>query len=136
MVSDLELRRGGASYTVETLRQLQGLYPQAEWYLIIGSDMLESFHTWSRYTEILELCRLCAASRGGELRANPAFTAEQAERVTVLELEPLAMSSTEIRRRIAAGLDISAFVTPEAAHYIRKRGLYLGRPGGADPIDS
>ena len=62
-VSEIELDRGSTSYTVDTLRELRKIYPDDEFYFIIGSDMLESFTKWYLWETILELCTLCAAPR-------------------------------------------------------------------------
>lgn len=63
-ISDLELVRGGRSYTSDTLRILKDLYPEDELYLIMGSDMLVTLHAWHEPEEILRRCRICAATRG------------------------------------------------------------------------
>ena len=62
-ISDLELRRKGKSYTVQTLEELKELYPDDEFFLIIGSDMLLSFKNWSRYEDILKYASLCVMTR-------------------------------------------------------------------------
>ena len=62
-VSDTELRRVGKSYTYDTLCEIKREYPDAELFLIVGSDMLATFDEWYRYHDILMMCTLCAASR-------------------------------------------------------------------------
>ena len=63
-VSDMEITRGGASFTVDTLETLEGQYPGTEWYLITGADMFLTLGTWWRFEDIAELAVLCAAPRG------------------------------------------------------------------------
>ena len=131
-ISDLEIRRGGKSYTVETMRTLHKLYPRDELYLIIGSDMLLSFDSWYCADEILSLCTLLVLSRENELA--PETLREYAVRTLgltegvgfmILETTPIVLSSTEIRRAIAAGEDVSASLSDEAYEYIKDKGLYL-----------
>ena len=62
-VSDTELLRVGKSYTYDTLCEIKKKYPDAELFLIVGSDMLATFDEWYRYHDILMMCTLCAASR-------------------------------------------------------------------------
>jgi len=129
-ISDLELRRGGVSYTVDTLRALREAHPEAEFFLLVGGDMLASFHTWKDYGKILKMATLCVMRRTQEaLPENPHFTQTQREKVLFLDALPLVISSTEIRLRCASGEDITPFVPPAAAQYICERGLY----GAAKP---
>lgn len=120
-VSDTELRRGGRSYTYETLVSLRQIYPEDRLYLIVGSDMLNSFRQWHRYEDILKLCTLCAARRRGE----DALDRSIGEVITA-EFEPLEISSTDLRTRAAAGEDITPFVGADVAQYIKDKGLYRG----------
>ena len=66
-VSDMEITRGGASFTVDTLETLEGQYPGTEWYLITGADMFLTLGTWWRFEDIAELAVLCAPG-GGDAR--------------------------------------------------------------------
>lgn len=127
--SDLELRRGGRSYTSDTVRQLKERHPLDELCLIMGSDMLVTLHTWHEPQEILRCCRICAASRGDlhrlELEQYVAdhFPAD-VERFTITGLEPVVISSTQIRQRLAAGGDVRDCLTDRELAYIKKKGLY------------
>ena len=131
-ISDLELRRGGKSYTVDTLHTLRDHYPHDELYLIIGSDMLLSFDRWYQYEEILSLCSLLVLSRESEispdtLRQYAVHTLSLTEGIgfSILETAPIVLSSTQIRSAIAAGEDVSTMLTDEAYDYIKEKGLYL-----------
>lgn len=134
-LSTMELDRESDSYTVYTVRVLRKTYPGAKLYLIIGSDMLLSFHKWYKYREIMENCTLCAAPRRREdslkIMRSYLFSqfkiylpAKESEQVILSDAEPFPISSTELRSRIGAGEDVSAYLTEGAYEYIRQRGLY------------
>lgn len=123
-ISSIELDRGDKSYTVETLRELRKIYPDAELYFIIGSDMLETFTRWYRWEEILTLATICAASREDGFRADlSAYTPEQRERIIFLDIEPLEVSSTQIRVEIAKNGTFE-LIDSDVLGYIRENGLY------------
>ena len=122
VVSDLELRRGGTSYTVDTLRHLRADRPDADLYLILGGDSLAAFSTWREPEAILDLARLLVYQRPGSAEAtvSPAILA----RTTVVEAPLLHLSSTTLRARIAAGQTVR-YLVPEAVRvYIAAHGLY------------
>ncbi len=130
-ISDLELRRQGPSYTIDTVRQVRRLAPEAELFLIVGADMLRDFHLWRQFGEILEEARLITLPRPGvelgrlpELRA--ALGDEAVEKILAdVQTTPLVdVSSTEIRARLTAGREIDDLVPPVVAEYIREHGLY------------
>ena len=128
-VSDIELKRGGKSYTVDTLKQVRAMYPEAELYLFMGDDMLLSFSRWYKYEEILELCTLVAACRtkDAELLGNMADYAEKrlggAENVMLCPYEPFEMSSTEVRESLKTRG--STGLSPKVYDYIVSKGLYI-----------
>lgn len=134
-VSRMEIDRGTDSYTVFTLRELKEEYPDAEFYLIIGSDMFLCFHKWYKYREIMENCTLCVASRDDaeslyELRSY-AFSRfriyiEEFEGngIIISPIEPFEVSSSEIRQKIKNGADVSDLIDEKVYQYIKKRGLY------------
>ncbi len=135
-ISSMEIDRASDSYSVYTVRAILEQYPNAELYLIIGSDMFLSFHKWYKYREILEKCTLCVASRSDEtdiqkLRSY-AFTqlrmyigeTLQNEHIILSPAEPFEISSTELRSAIANGEDTHAYLDPAVENYIHDRGLY------------
>ena len=104
-VSDLELRRSGTSYTIDTLSELKNIYPDDELFLLMGSDMLMSFETWKDYKRILELATLAAFSRESDERMQIHAQAERfanAYGVSVCEigLVPTEVSSSELREQL------------------------------------
>ena len=121
-VSPMELERGSRSYTVETLRELKALYPDSELYFIVGSDMLESFDIWDLWQEILSLSVLCAASRDEGYSPDLSRFGKLAERIKIITLDPLEVSSTQIRN--SAGEVSPELLDPKVAAYIREHGLY------------
>lgn len=132
-VSDLEIKREGKSFTVDTLKTLKELYKDDDIYLIIGSDMLLSFHTWKSYEEILSLCTLCVISRedeeGEEILYRYAKDVLCKDRdkgeIVISKTSPLELSSTSIREKIANGERVEEFLEKNTFDYIKEKGLYL-----------
>ena len=119
-VSDIELKRSGKSYTVDTLRELKKRFPDDELFFIIGSDMLESFQRWYCWEEILSLATICAASRENGFEPDwSGYTQEQKSRFVFVTAEPLEVSSTELRRGEKPEL-----IDPAVSEYIKENGLY------------
>jgi nicotinate-nucleotide adenylyltransferase len=116
---DLELRRTGPSYTVDTLRELRVREPGAELFFLTGADNLADLPRWREPDEIARLATLAVVSRAGDTL--PAGSPYPAVAVAVTRVD---LSSTEIRRRVAAGLSIR-YLVPEAVRAVVEReGLY------------
>ncbi len=127
LISDIEMARGGKSYTYDTLCEVKALYPDYELYFIVGSDMLLSFNRWYRYEEILDMCTLCAADRQEEnsvLKQNGVPDFFEGKKLIVSELAPFEVSSTEIRNLIKNGEGTDGLLDPAVRIYIDERGLY------------
>lgn len=127
-VSDLELRRGGKSYTVDTLRTLKQAHPDARLVLMMGTDMFLSFLTWRCPEEILELAELavfCRGEKGEKPRLEEQKTILEARgaKVTLVENPINAISSTDLRRLLIFGC-ADPFLMPGVGEYIRQNGLY------------
>jgi nicotinate-nucleotide adenylyltransferase len=118
-----EVDRAGPSFTLDTVRELAAQYPDHQWLLIIGADQYAKLHTWHDWRALLGLVSLAVANRPGA--QNPPDAAVQAFSHRVLPLPMLDISSTDIRRRVKAGADISALVPPPVARYIETHRLYL-----------
>ena len=121
-VSDIEVKRSGVSYTVDTLREIRALAPGAELFLLIGTDQAEAFTLWHSWEEILRLCTVCALQRDGvplqtdlPLRVLGGFS-------------PLEISSTQLRRRLLLGEDCSSWLALAANAYINEKRLYHPLP--------
>ena len=126
-VSDIELRRKGKSYTVNTLQQIKGIHPDDELFFVMGSDMLLSFHTWREPEEILNLATVCAAGREDGLTAELCSYIQEKyphrkDRFIVFDFDPVEVSSTQLRENFSqADADL---ISPEVENYIQERGLY------------
>ena len=120
-IDDLEIRRGGVSYTVDTLRHYAGKFPGAELFYLIGADQTAQLPQWREAGELARLAQFVVAPRQGEKPgALPAPFRGRA-----LRGFPLAVSSSEIRARVKAGLPVTR-LTPEAvAEAIANNRLYL-----------
>lgn len=125
-VSDIEIKRQGASYTADTVAQIKAVYPQSRLWLVVGTDMLGSFESWRRPGEIAAVCRLAAVARG---HADRDFIIAQARRleksldahVDIVYNRVIEGSSTDFRLGRAHGL-----VPSEIRRYITQNGLYGG----------
>jgi nicotinate-nucleotide adenylyltransferase len=129
-VSRLEVDRGGPSFTVDTLRELHARHPEHELIFIVGGDMAVSLPAWKDPRTVLELAKLAIAERSGALRRDviERLTAEYGDDVTqrleFFDMPRIDISSSEIRRRVAAGRTIRYLVPRAVAEHIARRGLY------------
>ena len=127
-VSDLELQRAGASFTVDTLRALCEQDPDTQWYLITGADMFVTLRTWHRFEDIANMAVLCTVPRDGTdtaaLQAYAASLEQDGIRCYVDDAPVLDVSSTEIRDRIRAGENLDGLVPKTVEEYIVQHGLY------------
>ena len=132
-VSDLELTREGASFTVDTLEELSRLHPDTRWYLITGADMFVTLRTWYRFEDIARLAVLCTVPRAGtDTEKLNAYAADlQADGIECyVDPDPVTtVSSTQIRRCIAAGESLTGLVPQGVEEYIRQNGLYRQTEG-------
>ncbi len=139
VVDDIEVARGGPSYTLDTVKALadrpdgQG----AEWFLIIGQDQCANLHTWHGWQELLGLVTLAVACRGDQQPKASAALAAVPHRLVRLPMPPMSVSSTDIRARLSQGRPgesvaqtLAPALVPEAvAGYIANHQLYApGHP--------
>lgn len=116
---DFEFALPRPSYTLHTLQALEGSFPDREFALLIGSDNWEKFDSWYRSDEILARYRIIVYPRGcSEPQSLPSG-------VTWLESPLLDVSSTAVRDAIARGNDVSEYLNPKVAAYIKKNKLYI-----------
>jgi nicotinate-nucleotide adenylyltransferase len=128
-VSRLEIDRPGATYTVDTMLQLRETHgPRAELYFISGADAVREILTWKDAGRFAELCTFIAATRPGfdpDLGPlTPPDAAVPLPRVESMEVPALAISSSDIRARVAARRPIRYLLPEAVATYIEKNGLY------------
>jgi nicotinate-nucleotide adenylyltransferase len=133
-VSTLEIERGGASFTVDTLRELHDVEPEHDLTFIVGGDMAQSLPAWREPEAILRLARLAVAEREGVRREDIARRLEplhDGNRVVFFDMPRIDVSSSDIRRRVAEGRPIRYLVPDAVAEAIAERNLYrtaAGRP--------
>lgn len=121
-VSRLEVDREGPTYTVETLRALRDQHDDAELFFITGADALAQILTWRDAPELFALAHFVGVSRPGYAPVDVAAFPDGA--VTLLEVPALAISSSDLRARVAAGLPVHYLAPEGVVQYIRKRNLY------------
>jgi nicotinate-nucleotide adenylyltransferase len=131
-VSDLELRRDGPSFTVDTLDVLRTQSPSDDRFLILGGDIAAGLPKWHEPERVLELATVAIAQRRGTAKAAVRDALAQlkgGERARFFQMPRIGISSTMVRRRVRAGQPIRYFVPDGVMHYIERHGLY-GPPGG------
>ena len=128
-VSDIEIKRGGKSYTVDTVTAVRELYPEEKIYLLIGSDQLLSFDRWYRYRDILSMVTLVSVSRESAVEAARLneFADERLRpygECIIFDFEAFEVSSTFLRERLSSGEDVTHYIDSHVSAYIQKEGLY------------
>ncbi len=127
--SDLEIRRAGPSYTIDTVAALQSQTPAADWFLVIGQDQYAGLPTWHRWRELLPLVTLAVAGRDGREPEAAAQLQALPHAVVTLPLPAMPISSTAVRARVRAGEAIADLVPAQVARYIEHHGLYRADTG-------
>lgn len=128
-ISDIELQRGGVSYTVDTIHALKRQHPQVAWVLILGADSLLELHLWKDVYRLLALCEIVTLARPGfeEISEESLhLRAPWPERLrrNVRHGHGVEISSTDIRRRVAEGMSIRFLVPSVVEMYIAEHRLY------------
>lgn len=127
-VSDIEIKRQGRSYTVDTLREIKKLYgPSYILYFISGTDTIQDLPNWHRPEEILSLCQFVGATRpDGSQSIGQVIDhfGDLGKHILKLTVPTMQISSTELRRRIANGQSVRYMMPPAVVEYIRKNGVY------------
>lgn len=129
LVSDLELRRGGRSYSSDTLQELQKRYPGDILHFLMGEDMFLTVQNWHEAETVMELAVLCASPRSTDGLQRLRSHGEELEkrfgaRTRIADIPYLPVSSTEIREKIGRGEDAGELLPPGVLAYIKKRQLY------------
>ena len=130
VISDCEIARGGKSYTYYTLKELQR--PDTRLFLLCGTDMVLTFDTWFRFEDILKMCYPVYVRREND----PILTERLVSKITEyrekygvmfrkIMTEPFEISSTDIRKAVKEGRDISDLVPERVESFIRENRLYL-----------
>ena len=121
-VFDLEIRRRGPSYTVDTLEWLVARRPRVEWWLVLGADMLADLPNWRRPARVLELAGVAALPRPGYPVRWP--RALERRRFHTLDAPSLGLSSSDLRARVARGASIRFLVPDAVERAVRRMRLY------------
>ncbi len=130
-VCDIELRRGGISYTVDTVRELKRVYPEVAFHFILGTDSLAELHQWREIESLLELCPFLAIGRPGwdpesfdvtSIRLPPPWPGRLKAQIRTGHM--IGISSTEIRDRAARGLGLRYLVPDSVSAYMTQKALY------------
>lgn len=131
-VDDRELRRGGTSYTVDTLVELKAELPQAELCLLIGADSLAELHTWRQPARICQLATVVIVARGGQPAPNLDQLSAQMPEATpdelaqhVVPLPQIEISSSHIRAQVELGRSVRYQLHPAVEAYIYAHELYV-----------
>ncbi len=123
-VDERELRRGGTTYTVDTVNEVTAEQPSATFYLLIGQDQFARFDSWHRWQDIVAHCQLAVASREGAVPVPPAALAAAKTPWVNVPMPRMDISASEIRTRLAAGQSVEALAGNEVARYIAQHMLY------------
>lgn len=118
-VDDLELRREGASYTVDTLREMRDRYPGAELFFVVGVDQMKELQSWREPEEVARLACLSVVSREGET-----VDADTPFRHRLVRVTRIDLSATDIRDRVRDGKPVRYLVPEGVRRIIEESGLY------------
>lgn len=139
-VSRVDIDREGDTYTVDTLRDLHKIHPDAELYFITGADAMESILSWQNWEELFDLANFVGVSRPGyELDAThlaKRLAELPPDTLQMLEIPALAISSTDCRSRAADGRPVWYLVPDGVVQYIAKRSLYRAPQASAPGVSA
>lgn len=129
-LSPMEINREGTTYTIDTIRNLQKLKKNVEYYFIMGEDSLYNFHKWKDYKELLSICKFIVAKRpnlDNKLEEKiKELNSICKDSIYILESPMVDISSTDIRERISLNKSIKYLVPESVELYIKKHRLYGG----------
>jgi nicotinate-nucleotide adenylyltransferase len=121
--SDVEIKKGGVSYTIDTLRGLIKEYDELE--LIIGYDNILKFHTWKEPDEIFQLAKVIVLQRKSS--HSPQFEDKYYHQAVFVQTRGIEISATDIRERVKRGMPINFLVPPSVMEYIYNHKLYTDK---------
>lgn len=118
--SDIEIKKGGISYTIDTLKELKKIYDEMEF--IIGYDNIFTFHTWKEPDEIMKLAKIIVLKRKSS--HPPQFEDKYYKQAVFVQTRGIEISATDLRERVRKGLPINFLVPPKVMEYIYQHKLY------------
>jgi len=121
---DREIRRGGPTFTVDTLEEILAEQPNTEIFLIVGADTAERLETWHRASDVVRLSTIVIVNRDNSTNAAPGFLRDA--RVLNVTMNPVDVSSSGIRDDVARGESIDSSTSLSVASLIRDHSLYVG----------
>jgi nicotinate-nucleotide adenylyltransferase len=127
-VSRVDIDRGGPTYTIDTLSDLHAMEPGSDLYFITGADALTDILAWRDADRMFELAHFVGCTRPGYAMAPATLSGMPTDRVTIVEIPALAISSTECRDRTSKGEPVWYLVPDGVVQYIAKHHLYEGPP--------
>lgn len=128
-VSRVDIDRPGDTYTVDTLRDLKVIYPDAELFFITGADALQKIMTWRDWEEMFDAATFVGVTRPGIQLRKEDLEGLDTSRLHLIEIPAMAISSTDCRARAAQGRPVWYLVPDGVVQYIAKRGLYQSSTG-------
>ena len=127
-VSRVDIDRDGPTYTIDTLRELSAAMPDADLYFITGADAMAAILTWRDPEELFELAHFVGCSRPGHELNPKTLEGLPGDRITLVEIPALAISSTECRHRVEQDEPVWYLVPDGVVQYIAKHDLYRSKP--------
>jgi nicotinate-nucleotide adenylyltransferase len=119
--SDIEMKKGGVSYTIDTLKELKKIYDELE--IIIGYDNIFTFHAWKEPDEIMKMAKVIVLKRKSS--HPPQFEDKYYKQAVFVQTRGIEISATDIRERVKNVMPINFLVTPAVMEYIYKHKLYI-----------
>ncbi|OFM02222.1 nicotinic acid mononucleotide adenylyltransferase [Corynebacterium sp. HMSC06D04] len=127
-VSRVDIDREGPTYTIDTLRDLRELFPDAELYFITGADSLASIMSWHDWEVMLEMANFVGVTRPGYELSKDMLPLESQTGIELIEIPAMAISSTDCRKRAGEGEPVWYLVPDGVVQYIAKNNLYGPNP--------
>lgn len=112
-----EIKRGGKSYTFDTIKELKEKQPDVDYYFIIGADMVEDLPTWHKIDELVQIVQFVAVNR-------PSYSLDTPYPVIRVDVPRIEVSSTELRKKVSNRCSVKYLISDEAIEYIETEGLY------------
>jgi nicotinate-nucleotide adenylyltransferase len=123
-VSRVDIDRSGPTYTIDTLRELSALHPDADLYFITGADAMAALLTWQDHEELFKLAHFVGCTRPGHELTDVTLEGLPRDRITLVEIPALTISSTDCRHRVESGEPVWYLVPDGVVQYIGKHELY------------